>query len=128
MLQRRDYSLCFIQRALGQVQHKDRYNYTVTANNNTKKSKKAISLLFKTEYNPIVSVKNVRTALDQFTANILKLANVHPSISQKVTICYKMPLKLHVLSFKSKKKRGTITIFPFSSSLLQIIIMTIKAN
>ena len=105
-LQRRGYPLSFIQRALGQVQHKDRHNYTVTANNNTNKSKKAIPLLFKTEYNPIVSHKNVRTALNQFTANILKLANVHPSISQKVTICYKMPPKLHVLSLKARKRKG----------------------
>lgn len=105
-LQRRGYPLSFIQKALGQVQHKDRHNYTVTANNNTNKSKKAIPLLFKTEYNPIVSHKNVRTALNQFTANILKLANVHPSISQKVTICYKMPPKLHVLSLKARKRKG----------------------
>lgn len=104
-LQRRGYPLSFIEKSLGQVQHKDRHNYTVTANS-TNNSKKAIPLLFKTEYNPIVSQKNVRTALNQFTANILKLANVHPSISQKVTICYKMPPKLHTLSLKARKKKG----------------------
>jgi len=102
-LQRRGYPLSFIQRSLGQVQHKDRHNYTVTAKPT---NKKAIPLLFKTEYNPVVSHKNVRTALNQFTANILKLANVHPSISQKVTICYKMPPKLHVLSLKARKRKG----------------------
>jgi hypothetical protein len=102
-LQRRGYPLSFIQKSLGQVQHKDRHNYTVTAKST---NKKAIPLLFKTEYNPIVSHKNVRTALNQFTANILKLANVHPSISQKVTICYKMPPKLHVLSLKARKRKG----------------------
>jgi hypothetical protein len=104
-LQRRGYPLSFIQKSLGQVQHKDRHNYTVTARNNNNK-KKAIPLLFKTEYNPVVSHNNVRTALNQFTANILKLANVHPSISQKVTICYKMPPKLHVLSLKARKRKG----------------------
>jgi hypothetical protein len=102
-LQRRGYPLSFIERSLGKVQHKDRQNYTVTSNKN---SKKAIPLLFKTEYNPIVSHHNVRTALNQFTANILKLANVHSSISQKVTICYKMPPKLHVLSLKARKRKG----------------------
>jgi hypothetical protein len=102
-LQRRGYPLSFIQRSLGQVQHKDRHNYTVTTKST---NNKVIPLLFKTEYNPIVSHKNVRTALNQFTANILKLANVHPSISQKVTICYKMPPKLHVLSLKARKKKG----------------------
>ncbi|SRR5260221_501646 len=106
-LQRRGYPLSFIKRALGQVQHKDRQKYTVRKsseqNNNTKK---VIPLLFKTEYNPIVSQLNVRTALNQFTANILKLANVHPSISQKVTICYKMPSKLHKLSLKARKRKG----------------------
>jgi ribosomal protein L15 len=102
-LQRRGYPLSFIQRSLGQVQHKDRHNYTVTSNKN---NKKVIPLLFKTEYNPIVSHHNVRTALNQFSANIMKLANVHPSISQKVTICYKMPPKLHVLSLKARKRKG----------------------
>jgi hypothetical protein len=102
-LQRRGYPLSFIQKALGQVQHKDRQKYTVTAKNSTKK---AIPLLFKTEYNPIVSHSNVRTALNQFTANILKLANIHPSISQKITICYKMPPKLHNLSLKARKAKG----------------------
>lgn len=102
-LQRRGYPLAFIQKSLGQVQHKDRHNYAVTAKSSNVKT---IPLLFKTEYNPVVSHKNVRTALNQFTANILKLANVHPSISQKVTICYKMPPKLHVLSLKARKKKG----------------------
>jgi len=102
-LQRRGYPLSFIQRALGQVQHKDRQKYTVTAKSN---NNKVIPLLFKTEYNPIVSQSNLRTALNQFTANVLKLANVHPSISQKVTICYKMPKKLHVLSLKARKRKG----------------------
>jgi len=103
-LQRRGYPLSFIQKSLGQVQHKDKQKYTVSANSNN--NKKAIPLLFKTEYNPIVSHNNVRTALNQFTANIIKLANVHPSISQKVTICYKMPPKLHVLSLKARKRKG----------------------
>ena len=102
-LQRRGYPLSFIQRALGQVQHKDRQKYTVTAKPS---NNKAIPLLFKTEYNPIVSQHNIRTALNQFTANVLKLANVHPSISQKVTICYKMPSKLHKLSLKARKEKG----------------------
>jgi hypothetical protein len=102
-LQRRGYPLSFIKRSLGQVQHKDRHKYTVKAKTSNKKS---IPLLFKTEYNPIVSHHNVRTALNQFTVNILKLANVHPSISQKVTICYKMPSKLHVLSLKARKRKG----------------------
>jgi hypothetical protein len=102
-LQRRGYPLSFIQRALGQVQHKDRHKYTISTQN---APKKAIPLLFKTEYNPIVSQLNVRTALNQFTANILKLANIHPSISEKVTICYKMPPKLHVLSLKARKRKG----------------------
>jgi len=102
-LQRRGYPLSFIQRALGQVQHKDRQKYTVTSKSN---NNKVIPLLFKTEYNPIVSQSNLRTALNQFTANVLKLANVHPSISQKVTICYKMPKKLHVLSLKARKRKG----------------------
>ena len=104
-LQRRGYPLSFIQRSLGQVQHKDRQKYTVTAKSSNN-NRKSIPLLFKTEYNPIVSHHNVRTALNQFTANILKLANVHPSISQKVTICYKMPPKLHVLSLKARKRKG----------------------
>jgi hypothetical protein len=103
-LQRRGYPLSFIKRALGQVQHKDRQKYTVTAK--PPNSNKTIPLLFKTEYNPIVSQTNLRTALNQFTANILKLANVHPSISQKVTICYKMPSKLHKLSLKARKRKG----------------------
>jgi hypothetical protein len=103
-LQRRGYPLLFIQRALGQVQHKNRQNYTVQSKS-TKKDK-VIPLLFKTEYNPIVSHHNLRTALNQFTANIIKLANVHPSISQKVTICYKMPSKLHKLSLKARKRKG----------------------
>jgi hypothetical protein len=103
-LQRRGYPLSFIKRALGQVQHKDRQKYTVTAK--PPNENKAIPLLFKTEYNPIVSQPNLRTALNQFTANILKLANVHPSISQKVTICYKMPSKLHKLSLKARKRKG----------------------
>jgi hypothetical protein len=102
-LQRRGYPLSFIQRALGQVQHKDRQKYTVTAKPS---NNKVIPLLFKTEYNPIVSQLNIRTALNQFTANVLKLANVHPSISQKVTICYKMPSKLHKLSLKARKTKG----------------------
>ena len=102
-LQRRGYPLSFIHRALGQVQHKDRQKYTVTAKPS---NNKVIPLLFKTEYNPIVSQHNIRTALNQFTANVLKLANVHPSISQKVTICYKMPSKLHKLSLKARKTKG----------------------
>jgi hypothetical protein len=102
-LQRRGYPLSFIQKSLGKVQHNDRHNYTVTSKPTTNK---VIPLLFKTEYNPIVSHLNVRTALNQFTANILKLANVHPSISQKVTICYKMPPKLHVLTLKARKRKG----------------------
>jgi hypothetical protein len=104
-LQRRGYPLSFIQKSLGQVQHKDRHNYTVTSKKDTN-NKKAIPLLFKTDYNPIVSHHNLRTALNQFTANILKLANIHPSISQKVTICYKMPPKLHTLSLKARKRKG----------------------
>jgi hypothetical protein len=105
-LQRRGYPLSFIQKSLGQVTHKDRHNYAVIARSANKNKNKAIPLLFKTEYNPIVSHLNIRTALNQFTANILKLANVHPSISQKVTICYKMPPKLHVLSLKARKRKG----------------------
>ena len=102
-LQRRGYPLSFIQKALGQVQHKDRHKYTVKTKSTNQKS---IPLLFKTEYNPLVSHHNLRTSLNQFTANILKLANIHPSISQKVTICYKMPPKLHRLSLKARKRKG----------------------
>ena len=103
-LQRRGYPLSFIQKSLGQVQHQTRHNYTVSATNNNKN--KVIPLLFKTEYNPAVSHLNLRTALNQFTANVLKLANIHPSVSQKVTICYKMPNKLHQLTLKARKKKG----------------------
>ena len=102
-LQRRGYPLSFIKRALGEVQHKDKHKYTVSSIN---KNKKAIPLLFKTEYNPAISHSNVRTALNQFTANILKLANIHSSISQKVTICYKVPKKLHTLSLRARKRKG----------------------
>lgn len=104
-LQRRGYPLTFINKALGQVQHKDRLKYTVSSNNNSKKNK-VIPLLFKTEYNPAVSHHNVRTALNQFTANVMKLANIHPSISQKITICYKVPPKLHRMSLKARKEKG----------------------
>jgi hypothetical protein len=102
-LQRRGYPLSLIKRALGEVQHKDKHKYNVNSSN---KDKKAIPLLFKTEYNPAVSHSNIRTALNQFTANILKLANVHPSISQKVTICYKVPPKLHTMSLRARKRKG----------------------
>jgi hypothetical protein len=61
-LQRRGYPLSFIHKSLGQVSHKDRHNYTVTARSTNKN--KAIPLLFKTEYNPIVSHLNIRTALN----------------------------------------------------------------
>jgi hypothetical protein len=103
-LQRRGYPLTFINKALGQVQHKDRVKYTVS--NNKNKKSKVIPLLFKTEYNPAVSHHNVRTALNQFTANIMKLANIHPSISQRITICYKVPPKLHRMSLKARKEKG----------------------
>jgi hypothetical protein len=103
-LQRRGYPLSFIYKALGQVQHKDRHKYTVK--NKSNNNNKAIPLLFKIEYNPIVSHHNLRTSLNQFTANILKLAKIHPSLSQKVTICYKMPSKLHKLSLKARKRKG----------------------
>jgi hypothetical protein len=102
-LQRRGCPLSFINKALGQVQHKDKDKYTVSKNG---RNKKAIPLLFKTEYNPAVSHSNVRAALNQFTANILKLASIHPSVSQKVTICYKVPPKLHNLSLKARKGKG----------------------
>jgi hypothetical protein len=102
-LQRRGYPLSFIKRALGEVQHKDKHKYTVASSKN---NKKVIPLLFKTEYNPAVSHTNIRTALNQFTANILKLASIHPSISQKITICYKVPPKLHTLSLRARKKKG----------------------
>ena len=105
-LQRRGYPLSFIHKALGQVQHIDRQKYTVKTKSTNNSNTKTIPLLFKTEYNPIVSHHNLRTSLNQFTANIIKLANIHPSISQKVTICYKMPPKLHRLSLKARKRKG----------------------
>ena len=103
-LQRRGYPLSFINRAMGEVQHKDKHKYTVSPTKNNKN--KVIPLLFKTEYNPAVSHSNIRSALNQFTANILKLAHIHPSISQKVTICYKVPPKLHAMSLKARRRKG----------------------
>jgi hypothetical protein len=101
-LQKRGYPLSFIINSLKSVHYKDRTKYHA---NNSKPKNSSIPLLFKTVYNPTLSTYTIRRALNQFTEKLKGLRDSHKSFNSQITICYKVPPKLHELTLKARKKK-----------------------
>lgn len=99
-LQKRGYPLSLIKQHISKVLWEHRAQY----NANAQKSKK-LPLIFKTTYNPAISHSTLRDALNSFTHNMNSLPNMPDSLREKITICYKLPPKLHTLTLKARKEK-----------------------
>ena len=108
-LQKRGYPLEFIQRALSKVDYKKRLEYLAP-----KTRKREIPTIFKVEYNPIFRKRELRTVLDNFTKDLLFRAKLNPQLlfempprlCDRITLCFKLPKKLHKRVLKARKLKG----------------------
>jgi hypothetical protein len=101
-LQRRGYPLHFIHNAIKDVSWHNRVEHLFKS----AKNKKEIPLLYKIQYNPIFNHTVIRNALNEFTTEISNFDDIPKSLTEKVTICYSLPKKLHKTVLKARKRKG----------------------
>lgn len=101
-LQRRGYPLDIINKALQNVTWENRIIHLFKKS----ESKRNIPLLFKIQYSPTHNHTKLRKALNSFTKQMTKETSVPKSLKNKITICYKLPRKLHSRILKARKAKG----------------------
>ena len=100
-LQRRGYPLKIIQNALKSVKWENRIKHLF------KPSKKQnLPLLYKIQFTPSHDHTKLRKTLNDFTIQMKNHSLAPNSIKEKITICYKLPPKLHNLVLKARKDKG----------------------
>lgn len=101
-LQRRGYPLKFILHQIAKVNWYLRSDYL-----QEKVKENIIPYIFKIEYNPSVSKQSLREALDQFTEQLNDTLQSTPSKSnERITICFKLPPKVHKIVLAARKSKG----------------------
>jgi hypothetical protein len=101
-LQKRGYPLNFIHKAINKVSWLYRDKYL-----KERSEDKKIPHIFKVEYNPIYDHRTLRTILDKFSEELVKDIKTLPSsLKEKITICYKLPPKLHKQVLKARKAKN----------------------
>lgn len=101
-LLKRGYSLKFITNALKDVDWNYRDTYLVE-----KPKNRVIPYIFKVEYNPSFKQKELRGLLDDFQQKLRhSVKNMPHKLNGKITICYKLPSKLHSNILKARKAKG----------------------
>lgn len=100
-LQKRGYPLSLIRQHISKVLWEHRTQYNINA-----QPQRKLPLLFKTTYNPAINPNGLRQALNSFTQNMRSLPNMPDSLREKITICYKLPPKLHTLTLKARKDKS----------------------
>ena len=101
-LQRRGYPLNFITQAIKDILWEDRLKHLFKS---TKKIKN-LPFLYKILYSPAHTHKQLRNALNSFTSRMKASSKTPDNLKQKITICYKLPRKLHHLILKNRKTKG----------------------
>jgi hypothetical protein len=101
-LLRRGYPLKFIESCTKNVKWEDRIDHLF----NKPKNKNRVPLIYKILYSPTHQHKQLRQALNKFTEKINDLHDTPQSLREKVTICYRLPRKLHGWVLKARKKKG----------------------
>jgi hypothetical protein len=100
-LQKRGYPTAFILKAMSQVSWIYRDQYLIN-----KEEDKEIPNIFKVEYNPIFDHKSLRKCLDKFSEQLTREVQPIPfSLKKRITICYKLPPKLHKNILKARKAK-----------------------
>jgi hypothetical protein len=102
-LQRRGYPLKFINNSINNVKWENRIQHLYKNNNN---NKKRIPLIYKILYSPTHQHKQLRQALNKFSKDIKNVYDVPQCLTEKVTICYQLPPKLHCWVLKARKNKG----------------------
>ena len=101
-LQRRGYPLDIIHQSIKNVFWEDRLKYLFKST----KTKNKLPLLYKILYSPAHNHKQLRKSLDRFTSRMKQISAAPRAIQQKITICYKLPSKLHNHILKNRKTKG----------------------
>lgn len=101
-LQRRGYPLAFIENAIQNVTWNERIEHLFTK----QKDKNRIPLLYKIMYSETHTHQALRHSLDEFTYNMHKITDLPNTLTENITICYKLPKKLHSLVLKARKNKG----------------------
>lgn len=101
-LYKRGYPLPFIEKALSNIAWENRTEYLIE-----KQKDKTIPLLFKIKYNTAYSRSALRNCLDQFHDDLVETMPQLPlKLQDRVTLCYKLPKKLHTLVREARVDKG----------------------
>ena len=101
-LQRRGYTLKFIHDSLRDVHWENRNEYLRVQT----KQRGHIPLLFKIMLNPIYRKDHLREALNGISQEFLTVKGLPDSLQGKITICHKLPPKVHMDILKARKIKG----------------------
>jgi len=101
-LQRRGYPLNIIQQSIKNVYWENRLKYLFKPT----KAKNKLPLIYKILYSPAHIHKQLRNALDNFTSRMKQNSAAPRATQQRITICYKLPPKLHNHILKNRKNKG----------------------
>jgi hypothetical protein len=101
-LQRRGYPMQIINAKVGEVDFKKRKTYLKVK----PKDKSLVPFLFKIENNPKVNHRRLRQELDALSNELGGISELPKSLMGHITICYKLPMRLHSLVLKARKRKG----------------------
>ena len=101
-LRKRGYPLSFILKQIQKVDWKDRKNYLTYK----VKNKGIIPLVFQTKFNPVITHIYLRKALNHFSESLQKWELANEKLTEKVTISYSLPNKLHKKVLRSRAHKG----------------------
>ena len=98
---RRGYKLNFIQKAISSVNYSRRREYL-----RYRIKSRTPPFIFKIEYNPIIQKSMLRSQLSNFSKSVSNNIQISDRIKDHITICYKLPMKLHAKILKARKDKG----------------------
>jgi hypothetical protein len=101
-LKRRGYQARDILNSISQVDWHNRKTYLKVK----PKDKSIVPFIFKIEHNPRINHAALRNLLNQTMEDLEKIRGMPNSLKGHITICYKLPARMHALVLKARAKKG----------------------
>jgi hypothetical protein len=101
-LMRRGYPENVINNRIKEVDYTKRHTYLQVKS----KDKSLVPFLFKVEHNPRICPSFLRKQLDALAKDLQLIKPLPKALDGHITICYKLPRRMHALVLKARKDKG----------------------
>lgn len=101
-LLKRGYPINIIDKGIAGADYKERATYLKIK----PKDKSTVPLIFKIQHNPRVNHQSLRKELNQLAIDLGQVDKLPGSLTGHITICYKLPKRLHAQVLKARADKG----------------------